>query len=48
MSFCGSSGEDYAARRLRQIQQDINYDDFMNWATNEEIAARKMELEHNV
>ena len=48
MSSCGSSGEDYAARRLRRIQQDINRGDFMNWATEEEIAARKAELERNV
>ena len=48
MSSCGSSGEDYAARRLRQIQQDINHGNFMNWATDEEIAARKAELERNV
>ena len=48
MSSCGSSGEDYAARRLRRIQQDINCGDFMNWATDEEIAARKAELERNV
>ena len=48
MSSCGSSGEDYAARHLRRIQQDINCGDFMNWATDEEIAARKAELERNV
>ena len=48
MSSCRSSGEDYAANRLRRIQQDINHGDFMNWATDEEIAARKAELERNV
>ena len=48
MSSGGSSGEDYAVRRLRQIQQDINHGNFVNWATDEEIAARKADLECNV
>ena len=48
MSSCGSSDEDCAARRLRQIQQDINQGTFMNWATDEEIAVRKAELERSV
>ena len=44
----GSSDEDYAARRLRRIQQDINQGTFVGWATEEEIAARREDMERNV
>ena len=48
MSSCGSSDEDYAARRLHQIQQDINQGTFVDWATDEEIAARRADMKWNV
>ena len=48
MSSTGSSGEDYIARRLRQIQQDINQGTFVGWATEEEIAARREDMDRNL
>ena len=48
MSSCGSSGEDYMGRRLRQLQQDYNQRKYVGWATEEEIAARKAEMERSV
>ena len=48
MSSCGSSDEDYAARRLRRIQQDINHGTFVGLASEEEIAARREDMERNV
>ena len=44
MSSFGSSVEDYVARRLRRIQQDINQGAFAGWATEEEIDARKEDM----
>ena len=48
MSSFGSSVEDYAARRLRQIQQDINQCAFAGWAMEEEIDARKEDMVNNL
>lgn len=48
MSRQGSSGEDYAARRLREIQRDINRGTYVDWATEEEIAARKADMDRSV
>src|SRR4051812_38874635 len=48
MSSCESSGEDYMGRRLRQLQQDYNKKKYVGWATEEEIAARKAEMERFV
>src|ERR1043165_4197700 len=48
MSSCGSSGEDYMGRRLRQLQQDYNQRKYVGWDTEEEIAARKVEMERSV
>ena len=48
MSSCGSSGEYYMGRRLRQLQQDYNQKKYIEWDTEEEIAARKAEMEHSV
>src|ERR1041384_2948909 len=48
MSSCGSSGEDYMGRRLRQLQQDYNQKKYVGWDTEEEIAARKAEMERSV
>src|SRR3954470_12825908 len=48
MSSCGSSGEDFLGRRLRQVQQDINQGKHIDWATEEEIAARQAEMERSV
>src|SRR4051812_47092866 len=48
MSSCDSSGEDYMGRRLRQLQQDYNQRKYVGCATEEEIAARKAEMEHSV
>src|SRR3954471_5079712 len=48
MSFCGLSGEDYMGRRLRQLQQDYNQKKYVGWATEEEIAERKAEMERSV
>ena len=48
MSSCGSSGEDFMGRRLRQLQQDYNQRKYVGWATEEEIAARQAEMERSV
>ena len=48
MSPCRSSNEDCAARRLRQIQQDIHQGTFVDWANDEEIAARGVDMERNM
>src|ERR1043165_9599573 len=48
MSSCDSSGEDYMGRRLRQLQQDYNQRKYVGWDTEEEIAARKAEMERSV
>ena len=48
MSSASSSGEEYIARRLRQIQQDINQGTFMGWATEEEISARREDKDRNL
>src|SRR4051812_29776609 len=48
MSSCGSSGEDYMGHRLRQLQQDYNQRKYVGWDTEEEIAARKAEMERSV
>ena len=48
MPSCGSSREDYMGRRLRQLQQDYNQRKYVGWDTEEEIAARKAEMERSV
>ena len=48
MSSCGSSGEDYMGRRLRQLLQDCNQKKYVIWATEEEIAGRKAEMERSM
>src|SRR3954470_3610246 len=48
MSSCDSSGEDYMGRRLRQLQQDYNQKKYAGWAMEEEIIARKAEMERSI
>src|SRR3954471_9230388 len=48
MSSCDSSGEDFMGHRLHQLQQDYNQRKYVGWATEEEIAARKAEIERSV
>ena len=48
MTPCRSSGEDYATRRRRELERDINTRAFVGWATKEEIAARRADMEHNI
>src|ERR1041385_2938167 len=48
MSYCGSNGEDFLVWRLRQVQKDLNQGKHVDWATEEEIAARQAEMEHSV
>jgi hypothetical protein len=48
MSSCGSSGEDFLGWRLRQVQKDLNQGKHVDWATEEEIAARQAEMERSV
>src|ERR1043165_10177823 len=48
MSSCGSSGEEFMGRRLRQLQQDYNQRKYVGWDTEEEIAARKAEMERSM
>src|ERR1041385_2292406 len=48
MSSCGSSGEDFMGRRLREVQKDLNQGKYVDWATEEEIAARRAEMERSV
>src|ERR1041384_6436190 len=48
MSSCSSSGEDFLGWRLCQVWKDINQGKHVDWATEEEIAARQAEMEHSV
>src|ERR1041385_6749587 len=48
MSSCGSSGEDFMGRLLREVQKDLNQGKYIDWATEEEIAARRAEMERSV
>src|SRR4051812_37189802 len=48
MSSCDSSEEDYMGHRLQQLQQDYNQKKCVGWSTEEEIAARKAEMERSV
>ena len=48
MSSCGSSGEDFMGRHLREVQKDLNQRKYVDWATEEEIAARQAEMERSV
>ena len=48
MSSCGSSGEDFLRRRILQVQQDLTQGKYIDWATEEEIAARQAEMERSV
>src|SRR4051812_14400312 len=48
MSSCGSSGEDFMGRRLRQLQQDYNQKKYVGWDTEEEVASGKAEMERSV
>src|SRR4051812_48344657 len=48
MSSCGSSGDDFLGWCLRQVQKDLNQGKHVDWATEEEIAARQAELERAV
>ena len=48
MSSCGSNKEGYAAKRRRELQQDINNGAFVDWSTEEEIAARRADMERSV
>ena len=36
------------ARRLRRVQQDINQGNFVGWATKEEVAARRADMDRCV
>ena len=48
MSCCDSSREYFMGRRLHQLQQDNNQRKYVGWSTEEEIAARKVEMERSV
>src|SRR3954471_13379301 len=48
MSSCGSSGEDFMGQRLREVQKDLNQGKYIDWDTEEEIAARQAEMERSV
>src|ERR1041385_1830359 len=48
MSSCGSSGGDFLGWDIRQIQKDLNQGKNINWATEEEIAARQAEMERSM
>src|SRR4051812_42290148 len=48
MSSCGSSGEDFLGWGLRQVQKDINQGKHVDWAAEEETAARQAEMERSV
>src|ERR1041385_2895701 len=48
MSSCGSSREDFLGWRLHQAQKDLNQGKHVDWATEEEIAARQAEMECSV
>ena len=48
MSSRGSCGKDYAAKRRRELQRDINCGATSGWATEEEIAARRADMDRSV
>src|SRR3954468_21082962 len=48
MYSCGSSGGDFLGWHLRQVQKDLNQGKHVDWATEEETAARQEEMECSV
>src|SRR4051812_27978538 len=48
MSSSGSSGEDFLGWHLCQVQKDLNQGKHVDWATEEETAARQAEMERSV
>jgi len=45
MASRGVYGEKYAARRRRELERDVDEGTFVGWATEEEIAARRADMD---
>ena len=48
MASRGVRGEKYAARRRRELERDAEEGTFVGWATEEEIAARRADMDRSV
>jgi len=48
MASRGVYGEKYAARRRRELERDMDEGTFVGWATEEEIAARRADMDRSV
>ena len=48
MSSQGSCAEDYAARRRRELERDVNQWNAAGWTTDEEVAARRADMDRSV
>ena len=48
MASRGAYGEKYAARRRRELERDVEEGTFIGWATEEEIAARRADMDRSV
>ena len=48
MASRGVYGEKYAARRRRELERDVEEGTFVGWATEEEIAARRADMDRSI
>ena len=48
MASRGVYGKKYAARRRRELEHDMDEGTFVGWATEEEIAARRADMDRSV
>ena len=48
MASRGAYGEKYVARRQRELERNVEEGTFVGWATEEEIAARKADMDRSV
>ena len=48
MSSQGSSSEDYAMRRKRELLQDLDQGIFVGWAEEERVTARRKDMDESV
>ena len=48
MASRGAYGENYASRRRLELERDVEEGTFVGWATEEEIAARRADMDRSV
>jgi len=48
MASRGAYGEKYAARHRRELERDVEEGTFVGWATEEEIAARRADMDRSI